>query len=57
MARLKQLPIIRCGARRLVVPLPALRKMLEGQNDGAQPQKIAPVCPLGLTSKIEEVKL
>ncbi|MCL0103359.1 hypothetical protein M1O51_01880 [Dehalococcoidia bacterium] len=47
MARLKQLPIIRCGARRLVVPLPALRKMLEGQNDGAQPQKNSPGLPAG----------
>ena len=28
MVRLKQLPTIRCGQRRLVVPLPALRKML-----------------------------
>ena len=29
MARLGQLPVIRCGARRLVVSLPALRRMLE----------------------------
>lgn len=28
MVKLKQLPTIRCGHRRLVVPLPALRKML-----------------------------
>ena len=33
MARLGQLPVIRCGARRLVVPLPALRRMLDGQDD------------------------
>jgi len=30
MARLGQLPVIRCGARRMVVSLPALRRMLEG---------------------------
>ena len=29
MARLGQLPVIRCGARRLVVSLPALKRMLE----------------------------
>ena len=29
MARLGQLPVIRCGARRMVVSLPALRRMLE----------------------------
>ena len=33
MARLKQLPTIRCGVRRLVVPLPALRRMLEVQGE------------------------
>ena len=32
MARLGQLPIIRCGQRRLVVPRAALTKMLEGAN-------------------------
>lgn len=37
MARMKQLPVVRCGVRRLVVPLAALRKMLElegGNNNG-----------------------
>ena len=29
MARLGQLPVIRCGARRMVVSLPALKRMLE----------------------------
>ena len=29
MARLGQLPVIRCGERRMVVSLPALRRMLE----------------------------
>jgi len=33
MARMKQLPVIRCGQRRLVVPLLALRRMLEGEKD------------------------
>jgi excisionase family DNA binding protein len=33
MVRLGQLPVIRCGARRLIVPLPALHKMLYGQRD------------------------
>jgi len=32
MARLGQLPVIRCGSRRLVVPMPALRRMLEGKE-------------------------
>ena len=36
MARLGQLPVIRCGSRRLVVPLPALRRMLEGRSDDSQ---------------------
>ena len=29
MARLGQLPVIRCGERRMVVPLAALKRMLE----------------------------
>lgn len=29
MARLGQLPVIRCGIRRMVVPLAALKRMLE----------------------------
>ncbi|MDD5509490.1 MAG: helix-turn-helix domain-containing protein [Dehalococcoidales bacterium] len=29
MARLGQLPVIRCGTRRMVVPLAALKRMLE----------------------------
>jgi len=33
MARLGQLPTIRCGRRRLVVPKAALLKMLEGARD------------------------
>lgn len=33
MARLGQLPIIRCGRRRFVVPKAALMKMLEGINE------------------------
>jgi len=37
MARLGQLRVIRCGSRRLVVPLAALRRMLEGKNNGARP--------------------
>ena len=37
MARLDQLPVIRCGSRRLVVPLPSLRRMLEGKDDGSSP--------------------
>lgn len=36
MARLGQLPVIRCGSRRLIVPLPALRRMLEGRSDDSQ---------------------
>ena len=41
MARSGQLKVIRCGARRLVVPLPALRRMLEGENenDGSRPHQ------------------
>jgi len=38
MAKLGQLPVIRCGSRRLVVPLLALRRMLEGK-DGTRPQQ------------------
>jgi excisionase family DNA binding protein len=39
MARLKQLPVIKCGQRRLVVPKVALLKMLEsGGGDGANPK-------------------
>jgi len=34
MARLGQLPTIRCGQRRLVVPKAALMKMLQGVNQG-----------------------
>lgn len=37
MARSGQLPTILCGVRRRVVPLAALRKMLEGRNDGSSP--------------------
>jgi predicted DNA-binding transcriptional regulator AlpA len=37
MVRLRQLPTIRCGARRLVVPLPALHRMLEGKDDDSHP--------------------
>jgi len=37
MARSGQLKTIRCGVRRLVVPLPALRRMLEGKDDGSSP--------------------
>jgi excisionase family DNA binding protein len=33
MARLGQLPTIRCGRRRLVVPKAAFMKMLEGVNE------------------------
>lgn len=33
MARLGQLPVIRCGQRRLVVPKAALMKMLEEGNE------------------------
>ena len=39
MVRLGQLPVIRCGARRLVVPLAALRRMLEGAGRGDRPDK------------------
>lgn len=39
MARLGQLPVIRCGSRRLVVPLLPFRRMLEGKDDGARPQQ------------------
>lgn len=38
MAKTGQLPVVRCGQRRLVVPLSALRRMLEG--DGSGPQKL-----------------
>ena len=39
MAHSGQLPVIRCGTRRLVVPLPALRRrMLEG-DDGLRPRQ------------------
>jgi len=34
MARLGQLPTIRCGQRRLVVPKAALMKMLQEVNQG-----------------------
>ena len=34
MARLGQLPIIKCGQRRLVVPKAALMKMLQEGNRG-----------------------
>ena len=34
MARLGQLPTIKCGRRRLVVPKAALMKMLQGVNQG-----------------------
>lgn len=34
MAHSKQLPVIKCGQRRLVVPLAALRRMLERTNNG-----------------------
>lgn len=34
MARLGQLPTIRCGRRRLVVPKPILMKMLQEVNQG-----------------------
>lgn len=40
MAKTGQLPVIRCGERRLVVPLSALRRMLEGKDDGSDPQKL-----------------
>lgn len=33
MARLGQLPTIKCGQRRLVVPIASLIKMLEGVNN------------------------
>ena len=36
MAKTRQLPVIRCGQRRLVVPLSALRRMLEGKGDGSK---------------------
>lgn len=35
MAKTGQLKVIRCGQRRLVVPVAALRRML-GENDGSQ---------------------
>ncbi len=40
MAHSGQMPVIKCGTRRLVVPLPALRRMLEGleeKDDGLHP--------------------
>lgn len=38
MARSGQLKTIRCGVRRLVVPMPWLRRMLEGRgDDGSHP--------------------
>jgi len=36
MVSLKQLPVIRCGERRLVVPLAALRKMLDGERNNGE---------------------
>lgn len=40
MARLKQLPVIKCGARRLMVPKAALLKMLgEARTDGSAPKQ------------------
>jgi predicted site-specific integrase-resolvase len=33
MASLGQLPVIRCGERRMVVPLSALRRMLNEENN------------------------
>ena len=39
MARLGQLPIIRCGRRRLVVPKAALMKMLEEGNEQHEKRK------------------
>lgn len=40
MARLGQLPVIRCGQRRLMVPKAALLKMLQNAGgDGASPKE------------------
>jgi len=39
MARLGQLPTIRCGRRRLVVPKAALMKMLEEVNEQHEKRK------------------
>ena len=39
MARSGQLPTILCGVRRRVVPLSALRKMLESGDDGSRPHQ------------------
>ncbi len=39
MARLGQLPTIRCGRRRLVVPKAALMKMLEEVNERHEKRK------------------
>jgi excisionase family DNA binding protein len=39
MARLGQLPTIRCGRRRLVVPKAAFMKMLEGVNERHEKRK------------------
>lgn len=41
MARYGQLPTILCGVRRRVVPLSALHRMLEGENenDGSRPHQ------------------
>ncbi len=39
MARLGQLPTIKCGRRRLVVPKAALMKMLQGVNQGNEKRK------------------
>ena len=36
MVSLKQLPVIRCGDRRLVVPLAALCKMLDGEHNNGE---------------------
>ena len=40
MARLKQLPVIKCGQRRLTVPKASLLKMLENTGgDGTSPKE------------------
>ena len=44
MASLGQLPVIRCGERRLVVPLAALRKML---GDGSSNEEKLRGCGTG----------
>lgn len=38
MAKTGQLPVLVCGQRRIVVPLAALRRMLEG-DDGLRPHQ------------------